>query len=152
MVVNLVKLTSVTAKVASEPEAVKGLSRHKPTSLSHTRPFIPRSLDSSRFSRFWLLNRRSPEPLCPLFFLYPDLQVSSKFVFLYHKNYHDACRLVANLPLRPLVAKVLSAVPRRLRSNGARFDCRTIVYLAKRQKRFFRHGRKIQLYYNCTSC
>jgi hypothetical protein len=35
--------SSVTAKVASEARTVKGLSRHKPTSLSHN-PFIPRSL------------------------------------------------------------------------------------------------------------
>jgi len=45
----------------------KGLSRHKPTSLSRTWPFIPRSLDSPGFFRFLLLNRRSPERLCPIY-------------------------------------------------------------------------------------
>ena len=40
------------------------------------------------------------------------------------------------LAFAPDGCKGLLGFPRRLRSNGARFDCRTIVYLAKRQKAF----------------
>jgi hypothetical protein len=58
----------------------KGLSRHKPASLSRTWPFIPRSLHRPAFFRFWLLNRRPPERLCSSYKVVADKKQVCVFV------------------------------------------------------------------------
>ena len=68
------------SKGSLRSQGSKGLSRHKPASLSRTRPFIPRSLDSPVFFRFWLLNRRSPERLCRFIKRFADKKQVCVFV------------------------------------------------------------------------
>jgi hypothetical protein len=59
---------------------------------------------------------------------------------------------VANLPLRPLVAKVFQQFPGDFGATGKISFVAQMYILLNAKKRFSGNSRKIQLYYNCTSC
>lgn len=60
--------------------------------------------------------------------------------FCVHKNYHDAFRLVANLPLRPMVAKVLWGFPGDFGAMGQDSIVGQSFILLNAQKRFLPTG------------